>query len=371
MVYHMTMFNKLHPVGPSNPKFRGYLTANKWTICLGAGVSRGIAPTWLDLARQLINESFGAGFDGLTFADMVSESGWSLDAWIQIAANEFTLRGKSLDEFNELLEAKLYSNIRDKARGLGLEKYLTRVLNFPKSAPKNRILEVWDFIDTTFPDCSLLGLVRFLVDAAKVERGPQAVLTFNGDTFLETLIDLYLRREHYLGPGPHGHPTYYFVAMSHPGGTEGRKIPIFHCHGSIAPKYDMRHRPRDARDRLIFQEHEYLAAASTNALWAETVFLFYAQSTKIAFVGMSMSDSNIRRWMSALEREKKKSVYILDKGKRINPEHIWITTKPNDPIKQRISLVSQVHLGVRPAWIERWSELPAGLRNLAAVGEVV
>ena len=75
---------------------------------------------------------------------------------------------------------------------MGLEKYLIRVLNFPKSAPKNRILEAWEFIDTAFPDCSLPGLVRFLVDAARVERGPQAVLTFNGDTFLETLIDLIL-----------------------------------------------------------------------------------------------------------------------------------------------------------------------------------
>jgi hypothetical protein len=366
-LFNEDMSTKLHSVDPSSPKFRGYLRAKRWTLCVGAGVSRGIAPTWLVLANQLINEAFGANLDSSTFETMVSDSGWSLDAWIQVAANEFALSGKSIDKFNEALEGQLYSNIREKARGLGLEKYLTQVLNRPKSAPKNRILEVCEFIDSTFPDCSLLGLVRFLVDAAKAERGPMAVLTFNADTFLETLIDLYLRREHYSGPGPYGHPRYYFVSLSRPGVADEQKIPIFHCHGSIAPRYDSKTRPHDARGRLVFQEDEYLAAATTGAMWSETVFLFYAQSSKIAFVGMSMSDSNIRRWMSALQREKKKDLHLFHGGERANPEHIWITTQPRDINGERISLVSQVHLGVRPAWIKGWSALSAGLRNLAGL----
>jgi len=250
-----------HPVRAVDKKFKGYLPEGAWTLCLGAGVSRGISPEWQDLAHKVVNESFSAGLSSAEFSSLVKSSGWSLDSWIQAAANEHTNRGRVAEDFTKLIEDEIYSKIRHKAKGLGIESHLTKVLNSPKTEPKEKVIEVCDFIEASFPDCSLLQVAQTLIAAAENGGRPQAILTFNADTLLETYIDLRLRRDHYLGPGPHGHPPYHFVQITRPGPVSGTKIPIIHCHGCIAPTYSTTASPKDSRDRLVFLEQEYLTMA--------------------------------------------------------------------------------------------------------------
>ena len=357
----------LHPVIACDAKYRGYLGRNSWALCIGAGISRGLSPTWLDLTVQLINEAFGTKMTALETEKMVAASGWSLDGWIQAAANEFVRRGKTHDEFVELLESILYSTIRAKAIGTKFEKYLTRVLNFPDSAPKDRVIEICDFLESAFAGSSLLALGQFLVRAAESGRAPKAVITFNADTFLETYIDLFLRRAHYTGPGPHGHPKFYYTSIIRPGTQAPAEIPIYHCHGTITPNYNSGKRPYDARDRLIFLEQEYLSGSGNRASWAQTLFLFYAQSSRLAFCGLSMSDTNIRRWMSAIEIERRVDKGLLAKGPIVNPENIWVRPKPKSVIEENIYLSSLLHLGIRPAWLDDWSQLQQALSNLTAL----
>jgi hypothetical protein len=360
------MATSLRPVIASAANFRGYLHANRWTLCVGAGISRNLAPSWFELSNLLVNEAFGVNLDAATFARMSEESGWSLDGWIQASANEFIRAGNSVEDFTALIESYLYAKIKEKAKGCKFEKHLPTVLNFPQNAPKDMTIDICDFLESTFPTASVFAVGRFLIRSAKTERAPQAVISFNADTFLETYIDLFLRREHYKGPEPHSHPKYYFSSIIRPV-TETKKIPIFHCHGSITPFYKAGKNPYDSRDRLIFLEQEYLASSSNRASWAQTVFLFHAQSTKLAFCGLSMSDANIRRWMSAIEIEMQIDMKRLSKGKILNPEHIWIRPRPGTPDEEKVYLPSLLHLGVRPAWITNWGALEAELANLAAV----
>ncbi|MFG5121304.1 SIR2 family protein [Methylorubrum sp. POS3] len=250
---------------------------------------------------------------------------------------------------------------------MGLERYITTVLNSPKKVSREKVIEVCDFLEGSFPDCSLFQVGKFMLTAAIGDKGPKAVLTFNADTFLETYIDLFARRQHYLSPPPHGHPPYYYVAINDSGGGSGGKIPIYHCHGSVAPLEKVGTRPRDRRDRLVFLEQEYLALASGHSAWAQTVFLYHAQTTRMAFCGLSMSDTNIRRWMSAVEVDTKAYHAAMGNTSRENAEHIWIRPQPADTLSQEIILVSMSHLGIRPAWINGWSELEQSLQNLAAV----
>ncbi len=250
---------------------------------------------------------------------------------------------------------------------MGLDRYLTAVLNSPKTVARERVIEVCDFLENSFPDCSLFQVGRFLLAAAVSGHGPKAVLSFNADTFLETYLDLFARRQHYLGPPPHGHPPYHYVAISNSGGVSSDKVPIYHCHGSIAPLEQVGKRPRDRRDQLVFLEQEYLALTSGHSAWAQTVFLFHAQTTRMAFCGLSMSDTNIRRWMNAIEMDTRAYHAAMGNMLRSNPEHIWIRPQPSDALSQEILLVSLAHLGVRPAWLGSWAKLEASLRNLAAV----
>lgn len=352
-------------------KFRGCVAPGRWTLCLGAGISRGITPTWFDLTRTIVNETFGSKYDPATFEKAVGSSGWSLDAWIQAAANEFIASGKKIEDFHDLIESNLYGDLRKKAFGLPVEKHLLQVLNNPIREQRNRVIAVAEFFENYYGDTSLLGIVRFLIAAATHNKKPVAIITFNADTLLETLIYMFLRRNHYLGPGPHGHPLYHYKSVNRPTTIAHHqyieKTPIFHCHGTIMPRRTTTTIPSDSRDRLIFLEQEYLRVASTTAAWPETLFLFHAQTTRMLFTGLSMSDANIRRWMRSSEVELSLDHDHIFSGKRINPEHLWITREPSELHTKRLELVSMLHLGIRPAWIKDWSELDAGLRNMLAL----
>lgn len=356
-----------HPVLAMDEKFRGYLPPRNWTLCVGAGVSKGIAPEWSELAYEVVAETFRSGISRNEFNQLCTESGWTLDSWIQAAANRHTSAGKSAASFRDLIESKLYSKIRNVARGMGIDRELTRVLNLPKSAPKDRVIEVCELIENEFQHSSLVQIGNALIRSARVGKGPAAILTFNADTFLETYIDLKLRTEHYLGPGPHSHPKYYFVQLTRPTSMQGDKTPIIHCHGSVAPEYSVGKRPRDSRDRLVFLEQEYIAMSHAGAAWGQITFLHFAQSSRLVFVGMSMSDSNVRRWMSAAESERGMDRHIFSYASRPNPDHIWVRPQPKNSDAAEITLYSLHHLGIRPAWIPDWKYLGAGIENMAAV----
>jgi hypothetical protein len=358
-------------VDATAPKFRGCVAPGRWTLCLGAGISRGITPTWFDLTMAIVNMTFGSHYDRPAFEQLVATSGWSLDAWIQAAANEFVVSGRTLDEFNDLLESILYDQLRKDASGLPVSRHLLQVLNDPTRSEKNRIFDVCEFFESTYKGASLIGVVHFLIAAAKTGRKPYAIITFNADTLLETLIYLFLRRDHYKGPGPHGNPLYHYKSVNRPTliahHQYKEKTSIFHCHGTIMPRLAAPPRPKDSRDRLVFLEQEYLRIASTTASWPETLFLFHAQTTRMVFAGLSMSDANIRRWMRASETELSLDYARVFSGKRVNPEHLWITRKPADITLTRLKLVSMLHLGIRPAWINDWAELEEALCNMLAI----
>lgn len=355
----------IRPVLCQDPKFRGYLGSNAWTLVVGAGISKGIVPDWQELAVDVVREAYDASLSKEDVQLLFKDSGWSMDSWIQAAANVYLSSGKPLDEFKHLLEKMIYSVVRDKAKGMGLESYLTAVLNEPTEAPRGRVIEVCDFLESAFPNCSLFQVARALQHCCNTGHSARAVLTFNADTLLETYIVLAARRKHYLGPGPYGHPPYEFVQVTRSGSTSAGKIPIIHCHGALSPK-PMTGRPhRDSRDRLVFLEREYLAMASREGAWGETMFNQLAHTSKMVFVGLSMSDPNIRRWMNAVQEEKVSDLLSYGVVNQANPSHIWIRSRPKPPLDS-LFVPALVHLGIRPGWIDSWSHLEDGIGNLTA-----
>lgn len=357
---------KLRSAICDSTKFKGYLSPRAWTLCLGAGISKGIVPDWFGLTHNVVNSAFRKNISLKEFSEAVNDSGWSLDSWIQAAANKYFADGKSSSDFKNLLEDELYSVIRSKANGLGLEKYLIQVLSFPKSAPKNRVIEVCDFLEDAFSKSTLFQVGNALIKCAKNNTAPKAVITFNADTLLETYIDLKLRSLHYRGPGPHGHPDYPFVQVTRPTLKSGDKISIIHCHGAISPRISADIKHRDSRDRLIFLEQEYLAMGASQSVWGESEFLFHAHSTKMVFLGLSMSDTNIRKWMNGINLERIRDLSLFGCDEAPNPHHIWIKPEPKSAELEEIYLLSLQHLGVRPGWIKTWQDVESAILNLAS-----
>lgn len=348
--------------------FRGSLASGKWTLCVGAGVSRGIVPTWDELTRRLVNDTFSTSFSELEFGEHCSDVGWSLDSWIQACANHFLLGGRTLDDFYNLIEEHIYSDLRDRARSRGLEDTLLAVLDRPHTCSRLEVAEICEFFEREYAQTSLITVAKALLRALEWGRLPDAIVTFNADTLLHTLLDLYQRRDHYAGSPPHSHPDYAFKSVFRPIDSARDLVPIYHCHGAIKPRPTIAlRRPSDSRDRLVFLESEYIRVATTSSSWAETLFMFQAQTSRMLCVGFSMSDPNMRRWFALSNLSAIQDVAALAKTTEMTPRHIWITTWPKSTSIRQIRNESLVHLGVRPGWISSWSDLPAAIDNLLAL----
>lgn len=359
----------LRELNATAANFRGTLTSGKWTLCIGAGVSRGIVPTWDELTRRLVNDTFSTSFKVDEFKKECGEVGWSLDSWIQACANHFLLTKRTLGDFYELIETHLYSELRAKARKHRIEDTLLAVLDKPHTCSRRDVSAVCSFFESEYADTSLISVAKSLLLASSKGRLPDAVISFNADTLLHTLIDLYQRRDHYAGPPPHGHPAFAFKTVLRPIETTSRDVvPIYHCHGAIKPRASRAKKaPLDSRDRLVFLESEYIRVATTSSSWAETLFMFHAQTTRMLCIGFSMSDPNMRRWLALSNLSAIQDVSAFAKTTEITPRHIWVTTSPALASHKAIRNESLVHLGVRPGWINGWADVPAMFKNLLSL----
>ena len=349
-------------------KFHGHLGSSKWTLCIGAGVSRDIVPTWQELTRLLVNDTFGTTFSPAEFEEHIKQLTWSLDSWIQACANHHRLQGHSSDEIYRHIETHLYGQLRATAKGTGLEDVLVKVLNRPRTSAKDAVTKICNFFETKYSHSTLLQVTRVLLKAIEQGNPPEAIISFNADTLLHTLIELFQRKAHYSGPPPYSHPQYTFKSVLRPLDSCKDLIPIYHCHGAIKPRGLVSAKPpRDARDRLVFLEDEYLRVATTTGSWPETLFLFYAQTTRLVMIGVSMADPNMRRWLSLANQSALQDVAAFSSAAAMTPRHLWLTCSPKEAFMRKMRGEALVHLGVRPAWIANWAQAESAIKNLLAI----
>jgi hypothetical protein len=316
-----------------------------------------------------VNESFGASLDATEFERLTSDLGWSLDSWIQASANQFRNENRNPDEFYDLLTETLYGDLLRAARGHGLDTHLAIALQNPRSVPKRETIQLAEFFEDVYRGSSLLAMARVLMDCIETSMLPRAVITFNADTLLHTLVELLQRRDHYAGTPPHSHPKYYFTSILRSlGNLPQHTVPIFHIHGAIKPDVTVHvAKGHDARDKLIFLEEDFLRVATSASSWPEVTFMFHSQVSRLVFVGLSMSDSNIRRWLSSSHSALTKEVQTVAGVESFEPVHIWVTAKPADRVKAQSQSVGLSHLGVGTAWLPNWQLIGDGLRNLLAI----
>jgi hypothetical protein len=85
---------------------------------------------------------------------------------------------------------------------------------------------VCQFFEKEYGSSSVLALISILRRAIEQKHPPEAIISFNADTLLYTLIELYQRHEHYAGPPPHSHPKYRFKTVLRPSDSAKKLIPI-------------------------------------------------------------------------------------------------------------------------------------------------
>tara|TARA_R110001592_G_scaffold93054_1_gene270492 strand:+ start:1728 stop:2810 length:1083 start_codon:yes stop_codon:yes gene_type:complete len=348
----------------SNKAFN-YLNNNPWTLVLGAGICKNILPDWMDLTLGVVNETFNFSWDWKEFKAKSDDVGFSLDSWLQAALNKYIQDGKSVDDFNLLLEKHLYGDFLKKAQTFGVEEAIKVMIHNPHWLKQDELLKVIDFFETHFPNCTLLQLVNALLDSDPKIYRPESIITFNADPLLHSLLIVYGIKLHYEKTGEYNFPIEDYVRVTRPFESGDKKIPILHLHGAIYPQFPSKRKLKtDSRDNLIFSETSYTRTAGIMNSWAQNVFSYKSTHNRMVFMGLSMSDPNIRRWLSWSAENINTQLEVFTGASNSVVKHLWIKPKSTDKKLNDFFSYSLIHLSTKPGWIDNWGDVNKGLLNL-------
>ena len=350
-----------------DPKYQNYLRSfsqQDWTLCIGAGVCKGILPDWNDLTHRLVNKCFSRSWTLAEFEEASKEVGFSLDSWIQGCANKVVSEGKTIDDFYNILEFELYDPLLQKADSIGIKNDLIKIFESPKGLKKASLFKVCDFFEQEYGHTTLMQLVNVLLSDSESYKLPSSIVTFNADSLLHSLLVIFNIKRESEKKGELYLPKEPFRKVTRTYQHWAQSIPIFHLHGSLSPQSSEIRTNGDARDSLIFLESSYSEVASSMNSWAQTNFLYLAQHTKMVFLGLSMSDPNIRRWMSWVNDSYISQLSELRQEHTISLNHLWIRTESNKKDIQEFLDVSLRHLGVKIAILKGWSEVEKTLKKI-------
>lgn len=227
---------------------------------------------------------------------------------------------------------------------------------------KHNIIALCNFFEEFYGKTTLIQIVKALVYCDEELILPSAIITFNADSLLYSLIQIFSIKKHNEKSTSYNLPKEKYKKVTWSSRNYANYIPIFHIHGTISPN-PMTSKMNDSREKLIFLENSYNKISNNMYSWAQSTFLYYAQSSKLVFIGLSMSDPNIRKWLSWTTQLYNEELFEKDSGKTSLP-HLWIKTKLKDNNSQEILDVSLRHMGVKIGLINSWEDIEKTLKEI-------
>lgn len=206
-------------------------------------------------------------------------------------------------------------------------------------------------------------LARILASEQRAARRRVVrIISFNADDHLET--------EANRGHGPRRDPVLWPIAREsgHPRmarGANGRPpIPVYHVHGFL-PRDGAARQWLDAPDTLVFTDAEYWATVASPLTFANRVMAQALHDSSCVFVGVSMLDVNLIRWLGTRYNAVRddlasQSAFVRGRGRaslrkrsrEALQRHFWIRDAGADPQ----ALIGEVLLerGVRSIVLDHW-----------------
>lgn len=340
-----------------NGYLKGKADTKGWALCIGAGVSQPIFPDWKSLVKNLILKD-----PNLKDINSINEilASFSLDALIQSYSQLFKLNE---NEATKQLSEELYKKIQ---LGTTSEEW-DAVCNIFTNINANRQRDnIWiEFIkvrERLFKNTSSYGLAKSIVKSFKDKVAPSAILSFNAEPLLYALVNSF-QRETFIGKVKKKNDVTELmdlITISLSSKCKGR-IPYYFCHGALlsylTSKKDIR---LQSTSKLVFSESSYLQIANTSFSWQSVNFLNICSSNVVIFAGVSLTDPNMRKWLSWIQSERSS---LLPKDED-STQHFWINKKPEFEDTMHWTEAAVSHLGVRVIWINEWNELEIVLNKL-------
>ena len=287
---------------------RSDLRDGRLTLVCGAGVSIGAGiPSWNGLLVQLLESMM-----------------------LKIAENHpIDLEAVSGEEFQK----------RYGTSALIIGKYLKNNLG------KDFLLELRGALYSSKPTtCDLLNAI---VDLARPQRDGKpldSIVTFNFDGLIEENLDVNNIRNRPI----------YTEAIRH----QSNELPVYHVHGFL---------PRAGRvppeAEVVFSEDAYHSQFIEPFSWSNLVQLTKLTQNTCLFIGLSLTDPNLRR--------------LLDVAQRKNPDnalsHFIVKKTPQftkaadvvDDLGRLLEEQDANGLGLNVIWVESFDEIPSLIRKIA------
>ncbi len=275
------------------------------TLVLGAGVSipRRV-PSWFDLAADLWMGTFH-----------------NRPAWLTSSPQD----GQMLKQVRKLLRGKVPNDFLARLtvssappHPLALPIAFEEIEAGMSSARKDRLRKAPspdDEVDDTFAGAIRDAMYRHetrrkgdslsvIAEVMKwqqrsVSRRLVRVVTFNADDLLE--------RELHRGLDEDDPPIGWVLArashnLPNPQGDRLPPVPIYHVHGFL-PKDPEERWWMDAPDTLVFTEAQYWQSTASPLSFANRVMAAALHDSHCVFIGVSMTDINIMRWLGVRYNE--------------------------------------------------------------------
>ena len=152
------------------------------------------------------------------------------------------------------------------------------------------------------------------------------------------------------------------------------RIHVYHVHGYLVrhlPPRRKRDRTLEADDRLVLTEQQYFDVVANANGFVNYTLLHLLREYQFLFVGLSMTDQNLRRALHLSYRERFSELLAegetkADAGRRAT-RHWSILKRRGKTLDDADTALLNV-LGVNPLWIRNWSEIPSLLCDLYEAG---
>jgi hypothetical protein len=336
-------------------------------LFLGAGVSKASGiPEWRGLIDGMLKTlGFSPGPENPSSFSRLLEEKASLSLLSQFDLVSHQCRGPGeSDRFVSLLRDHLY--------GASEFQEIRRLMNeIPVDNEEKKSFDWQPLLRELRKNTTLAAVGDLLLDP-KVDQpavDPQigAVLTTNADNLLQTYV---------MGRAG-GRRLLTTVDRpsvgDHPGMTS-----VYHLHGWL----DVRDRRQQAivPPPLVFRESEYFDTMANPNAFANYTAQSLFQRRNVLFVGTSMEDVNIRRWLyNSFQERRRHRAELLSSRYGVYPgadaeayaasiRHFWFKRvkdlpEPRGPIQDSLADAMR-HLGVEVIWYAEHSEIADHLRSL-------
>lgn len=354
--------NKLQPF------LQNSANSNGWALCVGAGISEPIFPNWKKLVQQLISLEVG-GEEALVLAERLLNI-FSADAVIQASQERLGLSNK---DFAAMLVKELYRLVSDNLTASEFTLFTRCLISHASDLTRAQWRAFLDIIRTKFPHVTALQIAIVLNQIIESDLSPIAVLSFNAESLLPALINAVYREGL---PGKRA-PTNkqangkkILDIVTHSISSRRRsRMPYIFCHGLLpVPQKKTLRRQTQSIDKLVFSESDYLQLTNATFAWQSSAFFDICVSRSVVFLGVSLSDSDMRRWLSLVHANRLNELKLFHSFSGPSTTHYWIRKAP-DNSKEKPWIESLVsHLGIRLVWIDKWCQAGEALRKLLGIG---